>query len=483
MQGLARFWLWLGLKGGSLPLSVYGARSKSVCRKNGFGRIERSEKPERRRVSQLADDSGALKCAAIRRYPLCAASTKSGVKMGLLAFMLICFTLSACSDPESFEGYFVETLKSGRVDYNVQTDGGELRYHRMVLKQYDTQLAGIIEMFNMNSYEEFDDLPNMMDYQIDYYSCVRFDEAYVSSDKLHATFTDQEMRRWRLNLSHCSGSKICGNFERLNYKSAVQNDSEACLWKDFEYCSHERSNSNMIVMENVDSSKANKLSCVDYYRDYDFYVRLTEPLAKGVFCKPSAKMCNNVRLGVFLTRLDGNTLVTSEYASARLDSFDISPNGERRVRLRRPVSLYASSLGNVAFATLVAYVDVYEDGVFDIRDDRVVAYLDKKILMFASEAAHESLKGISSATARLDEIMAIVSEQNEPMKWQIYSVTTATRKTLSVQATAITGLGSVSDVAVELESALDDTGNGCCFEMSDTCLRQCSGIFPVGVAH
>ena len=386
----------------------------------------------------------------------------------------------ACSDSSNFEGAYEEDDASGRLLSEVDSTR---RYGRMQLLQFDTTLGGIIEYFEVGSFDEFKALPDDISTPLQYHHCYRVDAGYVRADTLYVNYTDSLQQRWQFRLAHHADkySVIQGTVSRLAYNDrVVEINSEQdgmLLEEDQAWLNSDLKNRYaQISMTERKDTVNNTLDCLGYYRDHTFYVTLPDEIASGKFCSPSAERCNNLRLGIILTRLDGTNIVTQEYLTSRLDAYDIDPeHARRKLRLREMPDLYATSNGNIAIATVIVYVDNDENGHWTEAEDTILAGLRNSVLIFAPEKSHEVIQTITGTAARFDEIM--VQPVMTPWTWKVYKATFEQSRRVSL----ITGLGSVHELPMVLESTLDEQGKGCLLPQNGVSLvNPCRGLLPIG---
>ncbi len=388
--------------------------------------------------------------------------------------------VQACSDSSNFEGSYEEDEVSGRLLSDVSA---MRRYHRMQLLQFDTTLGGIIEYFEVGSFDEFKALPEYILTPLQYYHCYRVDAGYVRSDTLYVNYTDSLQQRWQFRLAHHPDkySVIQGSVSRLAYNDRIvettSDQAGMLLEEDQAWLNSDlKERYAQISMTERKETVNNGLNCVGYYRDHSFYVTLPEEIVSGSLCVPSAERCNNLRLGIILTRLDGTNIMTQEYLTSRLDAYDIDPEHSRRkLRLREMPELYATSNGNIAIATVIVYIDNDENGRWTEAEDPIVAALRDSVLVFAPEKSHEVIQTITGTAARFDEIM--VQPVTTPWTWKVYEATFEQSRRVS----RITGFGSIRELPMVLDSTLDEHGKGCLLPQNGVSLvNPCRGLLPIG---
>lgn len=397
-----------------------------------------------------------------------------------------CLFLLACHDSSYFGGAYEENENSGRLLSQVPSTR---RYHRLRMRQFDTTVGGIVEYFDVGSFEEFQAQPEYVTSALQYHHCYRLDSGYVRSDTLYVTYTDLFQQRWQLRLEHDAshGSMIYGSLSRLSYNDRVidqvsSEDDMPFLEEDKAWFedSDLKALFPQIAMSEIRENGKQDLSCMNYYRDHTFYVSLPEEIADGRMCVPSAKRCDNLRLGVLLTRLDGDAVLTDEYMTARLDAYDIDPEQSRRkLRFRELPNLYANSLGNVAFATIIIYEDRDNSGHWTASEDPILAGLRDEVLVFAPEKSHEMIRHITGKAARFDEMM--VQEAMSPWVWKAYEVLVDKKHVEDERISRISGLGSVRELPLTPELTLDVMGRGCVLAQDAFLVnRPCAGLLPIG---
>lgn len=405
--------------------------------------------------------------------------------LGLCLLLGILLWTPACSDPSNFEGAYEEDANSGRLNSAVSSTR---RYHRLRMLQFDTTLGGIIEYFDVGSFDEFQAQPDYVTSPLQYYHCYRIDSGYVRSNTLYVHYTDPLQQRWQFRFEHdpAKDSIISGTISRLAYNDRViemtgESEDTPLLEEDMAwYHSGLKNTHPQISMTEIKGNGKHELDCVGYYRDHTFYVSLPEEIVSGELCSPSPNRCDNLRLGVILTRQDGNSVIAREYLTARLDAYDVDPEQlTRKVRLRELPEIYANSMGNVAFATVFIYEDSDHNGHWTETTDRILASLKDSILVFAPERSHAVIQGITGIAARYDEI--VVQTVEAPWIWKSYEATFDKGYKRDGRLSRLVGLGSVRELPLILESTLDSERRGCLLKKNMASQDDpCRGLLPVG---
>lgn len=317
----------------------------------------------------------------------------------LFAMCLGCDTEYDCT------GSYEESIYSGRhLDGDasaalVWNYGPTERYFRFHLRQFDNDIGGTFETFDLDSRELFTQIPTYMENPVSMYYCARIDYGYVRNHTAYVIFTDREQRQWALILD-IAKDPPSGELRRANLNRVLNffYDSEYYLSEDREYFEKVEQKTmpyGQIALERMDKDTERSLNCVYYYKNRKFdvilpneLIRLLNQTPENDGCDPDQANCENYKLAVIGMmphhRIPGEDIVPfQEVMSARLDNCDLMTVGKRTIYLREnPFNILATNNSQPFFATLIAYKDVNRNNHWDSAYDPVLAVLDNQTLVF-----------------------------------------------------------------------------------------------------
>ena len=123
--------------------------------------------------------------------------------------------ISACTQINDVTGSFEESVNSGRI----QASGIDTRrFFRFHLRQFNHEIGGTFESFDMSGYDMFQQVPLYMTNALNLYYCARIDYGYVRDNTAHIVFTDKEQRQWMVSLD-LGNASLSGTIVRVNHNN------------------------------------------------------------------------------------------------------------------------------------------------------------------------------------------------------------------------------------------------------------------------
>ncbi len=411
-----------------------------------------------------------------------------------MALLCVAPIMSSCGEYPVYEGSFVEQGSSARLQ-----DAEHARFHRFYIKQFGSDIGGVISMFDLDDYTEFQSQPeHITSNPGSYYHCFRIDSGYVASNnELYLTYTDELMRRWQFSLSKKDSevqmnlSKkmfIAGNLERIDAQNRVvvanqSNYSSVLLPEDAAWWIRQRDGENVgnqIEFVGKDKVYARDLECYSYYRDHSFHAKLPSDIMTLINGNNPNIPSESLRLGVILTMRTYRSVATSNYATAALDKIDIEGN-QRLIRLRNVVDMHASNASDASLGVVIVYQDVDGDDTWSPSIDPVLASSDQYVLVFAKSSSHEAVQ-VLNEVARASELLGVsaLATKDDVGEWRLYNVTSEQEADgVSKASYYVQGLStSLLWSSFDLTSKLGSDGRGCMVEPHDD-YRPCESILPI----
>ena len=359
------------------------------------------------------------------------------------------------------------------------------RFFRFHLRQFDHEIGGTFESFDMSSYEMFSQVPLYMTNALNLYYCARIDYGYVRGNTAHVVFTDREQRQWMVSLELGSRS-LSGTMVRMNRNNQADpylSDSDYLMPEDAAYYQQpdhpEELRQIDLVPMSADSSDS--LNCIYYYNHLNLKVVLPESLPLQQ-CQPSQQQCRNYRLSVIGERpqrhlSDFNPLRMVEVQSAYLDDCDIQSGMIRSMILRDDPSVISGYAQNLFIASAIVYEDINLNGVWDSSSEPVMAYSADQLIMFYSSTPESSIYG-ESPDGKTYEVPVLASEQIQSGSgYHVYEEDSEITENTDIWR-VIMRLHASSLDTLTLR-AVPNSPEGCYISPIDESLPKCQGIFPV----
>lgn len=397
---------------------------------------------------------------------------------------LVLWMCSACNFNRDFNGSFEEARGSGRLFWGAVEDPGldSYRFFRLHLRQFDNEIGGVFETFDMSSIDAFEQVPTFMEYAVKNYYCARIELGYVRDHTAHVIFKDREQRRWVISLE--LGEKtLYGSLSRMKMDSTdlATPKTDYLLPQDVAYFATPWGYSQMIFDVMPESSQRS-LECIYYYKNTDIDFTIDERLLETKCSAP--RTCPNLRLGIVgsppIAKQSLSSLPElSEIVSATLQDCDFK--GQiRTISLRDNPNTSNQWRNSLFLATAIVYDDVDLNGSWDHSTDPIYAMIDNGALLFRHEQTqpvfYGSLPEDISPDTRFDDPVISESDFGPLNGWTACS-----------ESDYPTSQDSVWRIPTKLQPSssaftLRTIEGGCLFEKRDDDTRSlplCTGLLPV----
>jgi hypothetical protein len=382
-------------------------------------------------------------------------------------WVVLCAALGGCFTQNFAEGFYIEDSASGRWQaYNKwrTADAEPMQFLRLRLVQFDTEVAGLVEIFRLSEHSTFTSQPIDIEGSRPDRFCTRLDWATSRDERLVLQFWDAHSRRWQIDATY-EDDTLVGHLSRVTALGEVlsSNDaaSRALLWTEDQLYTQDQtlqSGYPQLSLTRESEQVDNQfLQCPDYQTP-------RQPLTVRLPAAPPP----HARLALLLTRPeralsgDGVGGVTfEEFASITLDDIDLV-NNQRTVLMRDiPASSFVRS--GVAVGTFIAYQDLPDaDGFYNGRWDTagespepVWAAARQQVVIFHEDAVSRPLVALSASGQPLgtcdhgDEGTCLFGTSHAP-GWTVYEYA-ATSERLADQ----NGVWMISRLPAAGEDAID----------------------------
>lgn len=393
--------------------------------------------------------------------------------------------LMGCNRIEEATGSFEESPESGRL--NVKIDGN-YRFFRFHLRQFDTDIGGTFETFDLPSFKAFSQMPLIMDKANEDYYCSRIDYGYVRNQDVRIVFTDREQRQWIID-TKLGDERLHGSMLRTKFNHASMmtlHDLDYLLPEDVEYYQahaldvDDETTVDQMILTQMDKKSDKPLNCIYYQKKSTYRFKLPEALDLSSLCEPSVSQCDNLRLaivGMPWVRNLSEAYSMKEIFSARLDDCDID-DGMRTVYFRdNPFALLKMDTQSFFVATAFVYIDEDLNGSWNKLQEPVIAALNNQYFVFYDDSDDDDVFHSIFQSEQFSQGPQWYAFTNDVENLLLYDLTSHDSEAsfhLISKATSVTG-----DELTLFDIHLDDLDNLGCYFTSDEDQVQCSGIMPV----
>ena len=351
----------------------------------------------------------------------------------LLLSLLHLLLINACDLANTAEGYYVEKQNSGRY-VNADSNNNIRSFYRMALHQFDNNVGGVIESFELPIYSIFEQQPDIITSPRDYYFCTRIENSYAKHNTYYIQFVDKMNRNWVLTAKKV-GNDLETFIRRINAKGELIDETN-----ELPECPALDPYNNYYVSKNLDLNKqivlkqenknvtSQKLKCINYFKKTEVNTLIPVEMPH----------CNNYRMALILTKIipgsytgpdnSKSTLILNELETYTLDAYDMN-NSYRKILLRQQPELLIEPDAQIASATLIIYEDTppYNnkwDNLHPLQQktEKVIAYLPNTILLFNKSKPLETLNLLPYD--KNQTVTQITREQwPENVGWNVYTYT------------------------------------------------------------
>ena len=407
------------------------------------------------------------------------------LKLKIILIITSCLAMlciSACTQINEVTGSFEESVNSGRIQ---ASEIDSRRFFRFHLRQFEHEIGGTFESFDMSGYDMFQQVPLYMTNALNLYYCARIDYGYVRDNTAHIIFTDKEQRQWMVSLE-LGNSSLSGTIVRVNHghqTDAYLSDDAYLMPEDAAFNQRMDSSEGLSQIDLVPMSadSDDSLNCIYYYNHLNLKVVLPGSLPL-LQCEPSPQQCHNYRLSIIGGRpqrrlIDLDVLRLSEIHSAYLDDCDIQNGMTRSLILRNDPSVISGVTSELFIATAIVYKDENLNGLWDSDSEPVLAYADDQILMFYANVPQSAIYGESPDEKTYE--MPILSEDQiqTTTGWHVYEADFE-RTEEKVNWRIISKLRNTSTDTLTMHD-IPNAPQGCYISSQDELHPQCQGILPV----
>ena len=391
-----------------------------------------------------------------------------------------CFLATSCGQINDVTGSFAELETSGRI----QVSGVDTkRFFRFHLRQFDHEIGGTFETFDMSGYETFRHVPVFMNVALNLYYCSRIDYGYVQNNNAYIVFTDKEQRQWMLSLEMGKIS-LPGTLVRLDRArggDSFKVDPDYLMPEDAEFYKNTNNaiNTNQIVFGLMTEDSDEFLNCLYYYKktELTFVIPDNIPLDR---CYPSRKQCRNFRLAIIggrPQRRTGDLTINSfaEIQSAFLDDCDLHSGYLRTIQLRDNPDVITGITSELFIATAIIYEDTDMNGTWTHSTEPVLATLDDQLLVFYSTQPAASIYGKSPEEKVYEMPVLTIENIDSETGWHIYNDTSETASHWRI----LKSLSLNHNNTLTLHPVSKDKTSGCILSSTEENSSECTGILPV----
>lgn len=399
--------------------------------------------------------------------------------------------LAGCDRIDDVNGCFEESSSSGRLFLGVQNAPNleTRRFFRFHLKQFENDVGGIFETFDLSSYDAFSQVPAKITTPYSHYYCGRIEYSYVRDARAHIIWTDKEQRRWVFTGILGDDVLLSGSVNRLSADgiSFPSPQADYMLPQDAIYLERGGDVERQIAFEKMKSHADKNLECPYYYKSTTVNVVIPESVLE-TYCE-DRRFCGNLRLGIigmesFMKESIGEDPEFFEIVSATLHDCDIKDR-VRSIILRDNPHVYGGN-GRSGFfiATAVIYQDEDRNGAWDSRRERIIAALGHETLIFSDEDSHLFYGALPEGYEYDPEEPLVVLAPEE--EWPKRGWSSCTETDYDADYTDYwrvpTKIRPVQK-PVYLEEVFDRAGNRGCLMRTDVTSvdspRLCTGLMPV----
>ena len=385
------------------------------------------------------------------------------------------FLAASCDSYDNLNGSFEETIESGRIN----TDVSPKRFFRFHLKQFENDIGGIFETFDMSSYDTFSQVPLNMTNAINLYYCARIDYGYIRDNKAFVIFTDKEQRQWmfttELGNDALSGTLIrTDRFYTFNYSI----DPDYLLPEDAAFYQKNETDKKQIVLKHMKTEPENALDCIYYFKTLSLNFLLSDTSFLNA-CSPSSKKCNNYKLAIVGTKphrriSDISNSSIFQIQSARLDDCDLISKTTRPILLRENPSIMSGHQSDLFLATAIIYIDDNQNNSWD-SSEPIIASLNNQTIVFYNPTPENHIYGESPDNDPF-EIPILTKENINPSPgWHIYNdISKTSEQTPSWKF--LKNLTPTTDTSL----IISPLPSGSCFVApTDNSQKECPPLFPI----
>ena len=390
--------------------------------------------------------------------------------------------ISACTQINDVTGSFEESVNSGRI----QASGIDTRrFFRFHLRQFNHEIGGTFESFDMSGYDMFQQVPLYMTNALNLYYCARIDYGYVRDNTAHIVFTDKEQRQWMVSLD-LGNASLSGTIVRVNHNNQANvylSDADYLMPEDSAYYQQLATSEGISQIDLVPMSadSDDSLNCIYYYNQLNLKVVLPGNLPLYQ-CEPSQHQCHNYRLSVIGGRPqrhlnDLDVLRLSEIQSAYLDDCDIQVGMARTMILRDDPSVISGMASDLFIATAIVYKDDNLNGIWDSDSEPILAYADDQILMFYASVPQSAIYGESPDGKTYETPILSTNQIQTTTGWHVYEEDSEIPES-QVNWRIINKLRTTSTDTLTLHD-IPNAPQGCYISSQDESRPQCQGILPM----